>query len=163
MMTKNELILLLETERSKFDDLLDQIPDPQMALPGTIGEWSVKDTLAHLSRWEAELIKFLFQVRGLVERPDSLLFATDEDKINAAWQKESQDRELEMVEDDFDAVRRQVIRQLKNFTDKDLLDPKRFPWMDGKPLAELVKDVCVGHEAEHRQMVETWWQQHKED
>lgn len=155
-MNKKELLEALESGREKFLDALEGIPEDAWELPGVAGEWSLKDLLAHLSRWEAEMIKLLWQAQH-GQRPDTAPFSGKSiDEINATWHKESQDRPLERVLEDFQAVRNQTILRVEGFSDRDLTDPKRYAWSPGKALWVWVENDSFGHEEEHLPDVLRW-------
>ena len=148
-MNKNQLLQSLENEREKFLDLIEDLTEEQMVQPGVTGDWSVKDILSHLARSEAKLVKLLWQAkRG--QKPTSIQTAGQEvDEENARWHAEDRDRPLEDVLDDFHSVRTQTIRRVEAFDDAELTDPKRYGWLDGRPLWEWIEDDSIGHEAEH--------------
>ncbi len=60
----NELLVLINTEYDKFMAIVNELNPSQLVQPGAIGEWSVKDVLAHLAAWEARLVQ---RVSGAAE------------------------------------------------------------------------------------------------
>ena len=48
-----DLLAAMERERAKLDALLEGLTPARMVEPGVVGEWSVKDVMAHLriARW----------------------------------------------------------------------------------------------------------------
>jgi hypothetical protein len=165
-MNKNELLKALDNEREQFLDLIDDLSEDEMLAPGVTGEWSIKDILSHLTRWEAELVKLLWQAsRGQEPSGETLRGLTGEgdDQINARWQAELSGRPLEDVLEDFHAVRTQTIRRVEAFKDADLTDPQRYRWLDGRPLWEWIEGDSFGHEAEHAQEVRAWLEKRKEE
>ncbi len=155
-MNKKEILSTLEESRKNFLKTLEGLPEEAMLQPGAAGEWSVKDILAHLSLWEAELIKMLFQIRQ-GEKPTSAQFSSKKvDAINAEWQAANASRPLERVMADFLAVRKQTIRQVQGFADQDLTDPERYPWLRGKPLSTWIATDSFEHEGEHSEDIRQW-------
>src|SRR5262249_24745778 len=51
LMTKAELLNLLQKSWTEWETLLDEFPPDQMTLPGAACEWSVKDNIAHLTHY----------------------------------------------------------------------------------------------------------------
>src|SRR5512147_2859948 len=100
-MNKQELIEALEDGRESFLDLLEGISDEEMLEPGVAGEWSVKDILSHLSRWEAELIKLLWQAKNGQEPASELIMqlVSPFDEVNRRWREADKDRPLPQVLD----------------------------------------------------------------
>jgi hypothetical protein len=155
-MNKSEILILLEESREKFLDILDELPQDLWILSGVIGDWSVKDILSHLSRWEAELVKLLWQARQ-GQRPTTIHFTQlDVDETNRVWFNESHARSLERVLEDFHAVRNQTILRVEAFSDKDLNDSKRFAWLASRPLWEWIASDSFEHEAEHASHILEW-------
>ena len=53
--TKEQLLALIHAERTKLDKKMDGLSPEEMCFPGAMGDWSVKDILAHLVDWEQRL------------------------------------------------------------------------------------------------------------
>lgn len=158
-MTKDELINALEEGRETFLEAIEGLSDETMQLPGAVGSWSVKDVLSHLSRWEAELIKQLWQL-SQGQRPTTVHFSgMSDEEINARWYSEGRDRELERVLEDFHGVRTQTIRRVEGFTEKDLLEIGRYRWLGKTPLWQVVAESTFEHEAEHAAEIRRWREQ----
>jgi hypothetical protein len=155
-MNKRELLDELESSRERFLELLDDLADDAFEEPGVIGVWSLKDVLAHLTRWEAELVKLLWQIsQGQV--PTSAQFSQiSVDTMNEKWYREMRSRSLDLVLQDFHSVRNQTMRRVEEFLDKDLMDPNRYRWLEGKPLWKWVAADSFEHEDEHALQVKTW-------
>ncbi|HEX7973077.1 MAG TPA: ClbS/DfsB family four-helix bundle protein [Anaerolineales bacterium] len=133
-MNKDEIMDALEDEREKFLDAIDGLPDEALQEAGVVGDWSIKDVMAHLIAWETELIKLLWQAQQ-GQKPTSAHFgSTSMDDLNAAFYQETRDRPLDRVMADFQAVRKQTSRRVDAFSDADLNNPQRYPWLDGRPL-----------------------------
>lgn len=50
--SKADLLVATDRERSQLEAVLAPLAPARMELPGVVGEWSVKDVLAHLAEWE---------------------------------------------------------------------------------------------------------------
>ena len=146
-MTRDELLQQLEHTRNELNALLEGVPADALIRPGAYGNWSVKDVLVHISRWEAEIIKVLFQAQQ-GGKPQSEIFNPEYLKVNDLWHQEAKDRPLERVLEDFSSVHTQLVRRLKDFPEKALITPGNYPWMK-HALIDLVKDIAVDHEQEH--------------
>jgi hypothetical protein len=155
-MNKKEIILALEHGRVQFLQAIEGLSDEQMQQPGVVGEWSVKDLLAHLSLWEAELITLLWQLKQGQKPSYPTLNNQDVDRLNEQWFRENRTRPLERVLADFLAVRKQTIRQVERYIDSELNDPKRYPALGGEPLEEWIAGDSYRHEAEHEAQLRAW-------
>lgn len=155
-MTKDEILDALEDERENLIDAIDGLSDLELLEAGVVEDWSIKDILAHLSAWEAELVKLLWQVRQ--GQPPSGIYASGVsiDEVNAVWSQAAGSRPLERVMDDFISVRKQTVRRVQPFSDAELTDPQRWPWLKGRPLWEWIATDSFQHEAEHAAQIKAW-------
>lgn len=155
-MNKKKIINELKKSRENFLEAIQDLSDQEMGTPGVNDDWTVKDILVHLTRWEAELVKLLWQA-NLGKKPTTTHFnPLSVDEINARWYKESQTRPLKLVLDDFIGVRQQTIRRVDSLSDSALTDPNHFPWLDGEPLWKWIANDSFDHEAEHEIQIRNW-------
>lgn len=155
-MNKDDLLDALEDSREAFLDVLDTIPQEYWEKPDVLGDWSIKDILYHLTMWEAELVKLLWQISQGQPPNTALNSDISDDERNAQWQAQAQTRSLEQVLADFQGVRRQTTRRLMEISDKVLQNPKQFEWLKGAPLWKLVAGASFEHESEHTQALREW-------
>jgi len=157
---KTELLEELEDSRQEFMELINDLPDSAMLEPGVSGSWSIKDILAHLVHWEGQTITLLFQVAHGVDRPTTVHFGKETvDELNERWNAESQSRSLDQIWNDFKSIRKQTIRRVSEFSESDLTDPSRFPWMNGVALIELINRNTFEHDEEHGDAIREWLDQ----
>lgn len=131
----------LDHSREHLLELIEALPDEALLRQGTLGRFSIADFLAHLAAWEAELVTGLMRLdQG--KKPEKLLSALSRpDVYNARRYLENQGRDLDSIFDDFQGVRVQLESWLEDFSDRDLNDPKRYKWFNGKPLAQVIADT----------------------
>ena len=157
-MNKETILTALEDSREDFLEAIEGCSDEILLQPGVVGEWSIKDILVHLTRWEAELVKLLWQARQ-AKSPSTAHFSEVEvDEMNDRWYQESRTRSLEVTLEDFHGVRNQTIHRVEEFNDKDLTDPKRYPWLKDTPLWQWIAGDSFEHEAEHAAQIRDWRQ-----
>jgi hypothetical protein len=155
-MTKDELLDVLEDERENLLEAIDGLSDEDLSEPSLDGSRSVKDILIHISAWEAELIKLLWQAKQ-GQQPTTIHFSqVDVDAANQAWFEAYHDRPLERVLGDFAAVRKQTTKRVESLSEDDLTNPQRFPWLNGRPLAEWIAGDSFEHDAEHAAQIKAW-------
>ncbi len=58
-MTGKSLLRRLEAAWAAFNDSYAGLTDSQLIEPGVVGDWSVKDILAHVTIWEEEALRYL--------------------------------------------------------------------------------------------------------
>ena len=155
-MDKLEVKAALKDTRSEFMKMIEGLPEQAMLKPGVNGEWSIKDLMVHISLWEAELVRLLFEAQQ-GQKPTTVHFlgkATDQ--INQQWYAENRDRPLDRALEDFQAVRRQTIKRVDTLSDEDLTDPQRYPWLEGYPLWKWIAGDTFEHESEHIVQIRKW-------
>ena len=155
-MNKHELIETLKQSRAALLAALDGLDNESMLEPALANGWSVKDLLAHLSAWEAQLITLLYQAAH-GQTPTTIHFRQASiDETNARWEAENRERPLEQVLSDFRAIRAQTVRRLEPFSEADLFEPGRFAWAKGYALYEWVASDSYKHEGDHLEEVRAW-------
>lgn len=157
-MTKAELMQRIEADWARLQKSLDGLTEEQMHTPGVVGEWSIKDILAHITAWQTRLITALFKIeKGFA--PDTTEGGKTVDQLNAQWYREMKDRPFEQVWDDLESSYDQILRRLENFSDKDLFDPKRYKWMKGESFERYIAGDSYEHYVEHAEQIEAWKKQ----
>ncbi|MCI0394605.1 MAG: ClbS/DfsB family four-helix bundle protein [Chloroflexi bacterium] len=151
-----QILDLLDESRERLLVAIAPLPDEALERPGVMGDWSVKDILAHLAAWESELVTGLMHINQ-GQKPARMLEAFQRvDEYNAERYAENKDRELNRVFDDFQNVRLQLEQWLEEFSERDLTDPNHYPWSRGVALAHIVKENSYGHEDEHLPAIESF-------
>ncbi len=110
-MTKKELLEQIRIERGQLEETLARLTHPQMLIPGVVGEWTVKDTLAHISTWERWMIQWI-----------SSLIRSEKPDTPEPW--------------DIDRMNAGIFVRVKNFSLSDVLEEFRQSYWDSLALAE---------------------------
>jgi hypothetical protein len=159
--TLSALIAAIRRERDLFAAVLARVPQDQMEIPGVLGDWSVKDLLAHIAVWQSRQITMLFQAErsGKPVLPRVSLGTADWDKINAQDRITQKDRPLERVLNDYHEAHVQLLKRLEGWRDeKALFEAKYYATLEGESLASYVWGNSGEHDAEHRGHLESWLQ-----
>lgn len=155
-MTKNEVLLELEKSRQQLNDIIEELSDEEMHIPGVCGQWSVKDILVHLMLWESELVQDLWKIhQGQAPTPALAEGQTDHEK-NEQWYREYKDRPLERIMPDFHAVRKQTLRRVEGLSNQNLSNRNLIPWLKNTPLWKRIAYDSFEHELEHLKEIEDW-------
>jgi len=153
-MKRDELLAALEAARARLDAALEGMSSEELTAPGPVGDWSVKDLLAHVTSWDVDLLTNLGKIqRG--QKPGR----TQWDKAsiqaqNEAWHQELKDRPLERVLADYDGVHAQLLRVVSGLSDAELESP--VAWLGGRPMYKYFIDHVVNHEDEHATELAEW-------
>jgi len=136
----------LGQQRVRLLEAIEPLPDEALLAPNAVGDWSIAGLLGILTAWDAEVVTGLMRLEQN-KKPEKLLAALAQpEAYNQTAYADNLSRELDAIFDDFFRVRRQLEEWLEYFSDKDMANPKRFPWF-GRPLADVVADVTWRHEA----------------
>lgn len=90
------LVARLDSAWAELRDSYEGLSESELTRPGALGEWSVKDVLAHVTTWEEEALKHLPTIaRG--ERPPRYASEGGIDAFNARMAERKRDLSLETV------------------------------------------------------------------
>lgn len=155
-MTKAALIADLNREYEQWEALLADVGEARMEQPGVVGQWSMKDVVAHLTGWRQQTVDRLqAALRGEADAPTPWpAHLQSDDEINAWIEEQSRDRPLEAVLDESRQVYQDLIAAIEALPEAELLDPQRFAWMGGEPLSAA---AIFGHfHEEHEPDLRAW-------
>lgn len=69
-MNKSKLLETLQMERADWESVLEQVGKEHWTSPGVVGDWSVKDVIAHIMSYEHYILDRLLEtLRGEVYSP----------------------------------------------------------------------------------------------
>ncbi|MBN1312110.1 MAG: ClbS/DfsB family four-helix bundle protein [Anaerolineae bacterium] len=145
---------MLSISHTGLLDTLTGLTPEQMSQPGVTGVWSVKDILAHLAAWEAEVVKALNQVQN--RQAPSMLNIEDIDEWDEEQYHINVERPLEVIRTDLAGVHKMLHHMIEDFDERALIDNRRYPWMEGEPLWFLVEDAVILHKQEHAEEIRAW-------
>jgi hypothetical protein len=152
-LTKSELLQRIRDERRALEKNLARLTHTQMLLPGVMGEWTVKDALAHISAWERNMLTWAGNLlRG--EAPGTPE-PWDVERINAAIYAQVKDKLLGEVLEEFRESYRAAITFTENLTEAQLQTKYADTWPQG-PLWLGVAANMNFHYKEHREDLEKW-------
>jgi hypothetical protein len=70
IMNKTKLFETLQTERAKWELVLEQVGKQAWTIPGVVGDWSVQDVIAHIMSYEHYILDRLLEtLRGEAYSP----------------------------------------------------------------------------------------------
>ena len=149
MQTLDNILDNLDNHREQLLVAIEMLPDEALVEEAAIGRFSIADILAIQAVWEAELVTgFMHIDQG--KKPEGLLKALADPKTyNKMRYLENKERSLDSIFDDYQLVRVQVEQWLEAFSEKDLNDPKRYKFFQGKPLVKIIGEVTWEREVKY--------------
>lgn len=160
--SKAELIELIERERERWMRLLAAVDERHMLEPGATGEWSFRDVVAHLNGWRERTVARLEAARddrppapppwpaGLDENHEP-----DVDSINAWMEQTGRGTPLREVLGTYTRSFDELRAAVEATPEAALLDPSRYAWMHGEPVAALL-GYSFDHFHEHEELLGPW-------
>jgi hypothetical protein len=131
-----KLFAELNREHGQWEERLAAVGEARMEQPGVAETWSIKDIVAHLTGWRRRTVgRFQAALRAEPEpEPPWPAHLQTDDEINAWIYEANRDRSVREVLDDSRQVFQQLLAAIEALPEAQLLDPQRFPWMEGQPL-----------------------------
>lgn len=156
-MQPDELIQELEGARHEVLAVIEDLPEGAFLEPGVMDDWTLKDILAHMSRWEGLCVTLLWKLKR-EQHAERLDIQGQEqiDDLNEQWHQQDKDRDLDLVLADYKGLRRQTLRRLEEFEAVQLTDPEAFDGLRGEPLWKWVAVDTFEHEREHLPAIRNW-------
>lgn len=157
-MDKEGILTRIQTERRRLEKNLENLTNQEMVLPGVIGEWSVKDILAHLIDWEQRFLSwYQAGLRGEVpQTPAPGLNWGELDKLNQMIYEKHKDRTLASVRDEFNASYQQVLRTVSDIPEADIFPVGRFAWTGKGNLASYILANTANHYRWAKTQIRKW-------
>jgi hypothetical protein len=156
--TKADLLERTRSEHLRLEAALAGIGEEAMLQPRTVGEWSIKDVLAHISDWEQRFLSwYRAGQRGEIpERPEPGLTWDDVDLLNHRIYEKHGARSLPDVRAAFDASYRELITAVEVMSEDEIFTVGRFAWTGDYPLLIALRANADEHYAEHADQIEAW-------
>jgi len=156
-MRKIDLVTNLETSRNSFLEVLDTISLTTAQTETVTGQWTVKDILAHLSRWEAEAIRVIYQMN--TDKRINHLQLTDKvnkDDQNRIWYLESKNRSWQRILEDFHSVRIQTLNRVEDLPESALEAIITGHHSSNILFSSWISELTWIHEQEHLKGIKSW-------
>jgi hypothetical protein len=153
-MKRTELLTQLIRVRGELQAILNDLSETHLLMPGAVGDWSVRDLLAHLTAWEVDMLTNIGKVKRGAKPGTTGWSKAAIERQNETWHGEMKDRPLHGVLADFDGARKQTLRVLEGLSDQEVAKPA--DWLQGRSLADYVASMTLEHEREHLEHLRHW-------
>lgn len=148
---KADLLAELDQEWAHIERTCAALGEDEVVASGSPGEWSVKDTLAHISAWEKVLLDRLgYIMTGHPPQYPAMQTWDDVHRFNAQVYAENKDRPLNSVVIEFRSLYQGVMTVLQALNE-DLLDqPYTYDFTDDHiTVLQFIRANTVEHYREH--------------
>jgi hypothetical protein len=135
--TKKKLIAASLKERQALLDELSDLTPEQMLETGVVGEWSVKDVMAHLHEWQQMLLGWLqASLNGEMPQVPAKGFNWGQlPALNDQIFQRYKERELSEVQTLFESSYAETLDRIESYAEEELFQRAVYPWMNNNHLA----------------------------
>ena len=147
-MNRSQVLAKIEKAWLQFNDSYAGLPEAKLTEPGVVGEWSVKDILAHVTSWEQEALKYLPLILEGGRPPRYSVTYGGIDAFNAQVREEKRGLSLSRVLREMDETHRRVIDYVQNAPDEQFTRETRF--------RRRLRLDTYSHYPEHTRMIQEW-------
>jgi hypothetical protein len=151
--SKAQLINEIRNRHERLEEKIAGMSRDDFLRPKTVGAWSVKDTVAHVTAWEKQLLSWYRD--GLagkkIEMPDWRVILGP---VNRRIFEENLSRDLDDVLADFAATYRRVLSAVESIPEENIFTPGRFAWTGTRTLLHYIWDNTAGHYKQHLAAIE---------
>ena len=125
IMDKQQLLKRLEMAWTVLKESYTGLSDGQLLEPGVMGDWSVKEILAHVTIWEEEALKYLpLIIKG--EKPPRYVQYGGLNAFNAQMTEQKRSLALSEVLSQLDETHRRLISYLQSVPEEQFRGETRF-------------------------------------
>jgi uncharacterized protein (TIGR03083 family) len=155
-LTKNEIVEALNRENDRLLKTILRLTLDQMTQPGTIGDWSVKDVLAHLIFWNHFVVD---ELQAALAGKTLEFDHSDTDAVNERAVARYRDHSFMEVSSRYSESFREVMRTVWSLPDRAFEPGSSVERALGDTIAGALHNNTYDHYALHCAQIETWLEQ----
>jgi hypothetical protein len=157
-LNKQVVLDRIRVERRRLENTLAELTADQMVEAGVVGEWSVKDVLAHLSDWEQRFMGwYKAGLRGEIpEIPAPGLSWHDLDVLNRQIYEKHRARDVDAVMAEFDRSYEQVSATVEGISEEDMFKVGRYAWLKEENLVGYILANTANHYRWAKTQIQRW-------
>ncbi len=154
---KAAIVARLDQERELLEQTIAALNPGVMLEPGVVGEWSVKDVLAHLADWEEHMLLWLDAARGgeRVRGPDQGLTWRQLGQFNERIHQAHRDERLDLVLDYFEDAHARFMEMVEAMPEDELLERGRYPFLGKQAIYDWLVNYA-DHDAWGAKRIRAW-------
>ncbi len=151
-MSKPEVLAAMQREYQNIENAIGSLSEAQLSVPGAYpdSDWTVKDTMAHLSAW---MRRTMDRMPGGKPPPEPIRIPPGEDwntsieRLNVYYYQQNRQRPLGDVLSEFRHTYREIRGATERLTDEELHNPELYNRLLGN---------TAEHFREHLDVIEPW-------
>ncbi len=159
--TREALLDVVRGLREDIERVVAEAGEERMEQPGSFGELTLKDVIAHLTSWRlttaARLEAGLHGEEPAFPWPAHLNEDEDTDEINRWFFETNRDKPVASVLRESRETFERVERAIAALPEDDLFEADRFPWLEGYALGPGVVHGTLEHyRIDHEPEIRAW-------
>jgi uncharacterized protein (TIGR03083 family) len=147
-MNRQQLLNKIEKAWAEIKESYAGLSDAQLTEPGAMGDWSVKDILAHVTTWEQEALKYLPLILQGGRPPRYSVEYGGIDAFNAQMMEEKRGLSLSDVLRQLDETHRRLIDYVESAPEEQITRETRF--------RRRLRFDTYRHYREHAEVISEW-------
>ena len=144
---KTDLLAAIDQERGALETFLETLTPEQMVATGVVGEWSVKDVLAHLIEWEQMLLGwYRAGLQGEIPALPAPGYKWNQTpQLNQMIFEKHRHRRLSEVMEQFHASHQEILTVIRALSNEELFTVGRYVWTQGNTLGAYFVSATSSH------------------
>lgn len=145
--SKTQLLTAIPKEHDALEGYLATLTPEEMTQPGMVGEWAVKDVLAHLTAWEQMVLDW-YQTGKRGETPQipaADLTWRQIPELNQRIYLRHKDEPLETILTRFRESYQQIFDAIQGMTNDELFNPGVYAWTKTTTLGSYAVSATCSH------------------
>jgi hypothetical protein len=147
-MKKQQLLDKLDQIWAALKASYSGMSEEQLTTPGINGDWSVKDTLAHVTTWEQEALKYLPLILEGKRPPRYSVMYGGVDAFNALMTEQKRQLSLAEVLTQLDNTHQEMMEYIRDAPEDQFTTETRF--------RRRIRLDTYGHYSHHTQAILEW-------
>jgi hypothetical protein len=158
--TLNKVLVLerIQTERRRLETSLKGLSREQMETAGVVGDWSVKDVLAHLVEWEQMFVGwYQAGLHGEVPQVPAPGISWGElDRLNQQIYAKHRDRDLDKILEEFRASYDKALATIQEMSEAEMFTPCQYTWLGEGSLVGYILANSANHYRWAKDKIRDW-------
>jgi hypothetical protein len=157
-LNKQVILERIQSERRRLEKNLEQLTDLQIETEEVIGDWTVKDVLAHLSEWEKLFIGwYKTGVRGEIpEVPAPGISWQNIDVLNQSIYEKYHRSSIEDIRRDFNESYKEILATIEAMSEEEMFAVGRYPWLGNGNLVGYILANTANHYRWAKREIRSW-------
>lgn len=145
--SKGQLLADIQSERETLEQFLRGLSEEQLTAPGTVGEWSAKDVMAHLAEWEGMFLAwYAAGKRGEAPHTPAPGFTWGQlPALNQQIYEKHRERSLQEVQQLFTDSHQAMLNAIQSMSVEELFTPGYYAWTKKHALAAYITPNTSRH------------------